>query len=238
MLEIETSAVVKKRESTRTRYVHEPIPAARAFHLQPEVVKPENLLLYSDPEATKNHQAPFIKLADFGWAVIVDRPSPPPAIPSEGVGSLWYAPPELNPPVRGAEIVSDELQAGKSDMWSTGIITYLLLTGHSPFNKALVLKDPVQREAEVIRLAAFGDINMSTKAWNMDLSPVARDFILALVRPDPAKRLSPSAGLHHAFIAAAALCADLCGSFRLCPHPSMLEDVAMRLMPVACQVAT
>ena len=51
-------------------------------------MKPENLLLYSDPEATKNHQAehgnavracrtqpvqkaPFIKLADFGWAVIV-----------------------------------------------------------------------------------------------------------------------------------------------------------------------
>ena len=43
MLEIETSAVVKKRESTRTRYVHEPIPAARAFHLQPEVAPDKGL---------------------------------------------------------------------------------------------------------------------------------------------------------------------------------------------------
>lgn len=37
--------------------------------------------------------------------------------PPEGVGSLWYAPPELNPPVSGAEIVMDEVHGGKSDMW-------------------------------------------------------------------------------------------------------------------------
>jgi len=129
--------------------------------------------------------------------------------------------------VKGAEIVSDELHAGKSDMWSVGIIAYLLLTGHSPFNKALVLKNPEKREAEVIRLAAFGDINTSTKVWNMDLSAAARDFILALVRPDPARRLSASAALHHAFVATASA-PDLCGNFRLCAHQALLENVPMR----------
>eukprot|EP00438_Fugacium_kawagutii_P033586 Skav205236 [mRNA] locus=scaffold1794:196515:207055:+ [translate_table: standard] len=93
-------------------------------------VKPENLLLYNIADASRNQQAPLIKLADFGWAAVVDRSGgPPPAIPPEGVGSLWYAPPELNPPVKGSEIVMDELQGGKSDMWSVGVITYLLLTG-------------------------------------------------------------------------------------------------------------
>lgn len=72
---------------------------------------------------------PLIKLADFGWAAIVgparrlerfaqvDRMGVVPEIPPEGVGSLWYAPPELNPPVSGAEIVMDEVHGGKSDMW-------------------------------------------------------------------------------------------------------------------------
>lgn len=39
-----------------------------------------------------------MKLGDFGWAVTKDDlnlRSP------EGAGSLWYAPPELNPPVEG-----------------------------------------------------------------------------------------------------------------------------------------
>eukprot|EP00913_Durusdinium_trenchii_P012056 g11326.t1 len=121
-------------------------------------VKPENLLLYGVSDATQNEQVPLIKLADFGWAAIVENGGPPPSIPPEGVGSLWYAPPELNPPVRGAEIV--------------------------------------------MRLAAHGQLNMTTKAWNTELSQFAKDFILALIKPDPAKRLGPSDALQHAFIAA------------------------------------
>ena len=72
-------------------------------------MKPENLLLYGSDSAV-----PLLKLADFGWAALVDGP---PEVPPEGVGSLWYAPPELNPPVTGAEVILEELQAGKSDMW-------------------------------------------------------------------------------------------------------------------------
>lgn len=161
-------------------------------------VKPENLLLF--PSAS-GKDAPFLKLADFGWASIINKSEGPPTNPPEGVGSLWYAPPELNPPVKGAEIFMDEPQLGKSDMWSAGIITYLLLTGHSPFNAALRVKNPAAREAEVIRLAAIGDVNTTTKLWST-ISEDAKKFILALVRPDPAKRLSPKEGLNHPFILA------------------------------------
>lgn len=189
-------------------------------------VKPENLLLYGVSDATQNEQVPLIKLADFGWAAIVENGGPPPSIPPEGVGSLWYAPPELNPPVRGAEIVIDELQGGKSDMWSVGIITYLLLTGHSPFHLALGVADTSKREEEVMRLAAHGQLNMTTKAWNTELSQFAKDFILALIKPDPAKRLGPSDALQHAFIAASSAQFPECGGFRFCSLG--IEDPLLR----------
>lgn len=37
-------------------------------------------------------------LGDFGWAVMRDDLS---MQNPDGAGSLWYAPPELNPPVEG-----------------------------------------------------------------------------------------------------------------------------------------
>eukprot|EP00930_Biecheleria_cincta_P045455 TRINITY_DN31320_c0_g1_i1.p1 TRINITY_DN31320_c0_g1~~TRINITY_DN31320_c0_g1_i1.p1 ORF type:complete len:635 (+),score=103.19 TRINITY_DN31320_c0_g1_i1:104-2008(+) len=175
-------------------------------------VKPENLLLFT--VSANGKEEPFLKLADFGWAAIVNKTEPAPAIPPEGVGSLWYAPPELNPPVKGAEIFVDELQLGKSDMWSAGIITYLLLTGHSPFNAALRVKNPAAREAEVIRLAALGDVNTSTRVWN-SISENGKKFILALIRPDPTKRLSPTEALSHPFMAAASLDDQLGGGKQL-----------------------
>lgn len=85
-------------------------------------------------------------------------------------------------------------------MWSVGIITYLLLIGHSPFNPALRVADPLARENEVIRLAALGQINMSTRPWAC-LSDEARAFICALIQPQPAQRLSPNEAWRHPFLA-------------------------------------
>jgi len=189
-------------------------------------VKPENLLLYGAAASSRTQEVPLVKLADFGWAAIVDRPCPPPPVPAEGVGSLWYAPPELNPPVKGAEIVIDDLQGGRSDMWSIGVVTYLLLTGHSPFNLALTISDPVEREEEVMRLAAFGQLNTSTKAWSSDLSHLAREFILACAQADPAKRFSPADALNHGFLSSSSTATQFVG-FRLCSSPSM-DDLSAR----------
>lgn len=84
-------------------------------------------------------------------------------------------------------------------MWSVGIIAYLLLVGHSPFNLALRVADPAAREAEVLRLAAFGLVNSNTRVWSR-LSPEARSFISMLIQPRAAARMSAEEAWAHKFI--------------------------------------
>jgi len=85
-------------------------------------------------------------------------------------------------------------------MWSVGVITYLLLVGHSPFNTALRIADPNAKEAEVIRLAALGQINTQARAWP-GLSPEAREFITDLLQPQCERRLTPTEALRHRWLA-------------------------------------
>ncbi|CAK9064327.1 unnamed protein product [Durusdinium trenchii] len=147
-------------------------------------VKPENILL--DDGGDAGDEVPLVKLADFGWASAEPGPIPP-----SGVGTLWYAPPELNPPVVGVDM-RFATGGGKSDMWSVGIITYLLLIGHSPFHLAV-------EEDEVMLLAAKGQVDTQTEVWN-ELSFVAKSFMMKLIRPDPVQRLSPSDALEVQFL--------------------------------------
>lgn len=169
-------------------------------------VKPENMMLHD--VSLSNCQAE-LKLGDFGWAMVV----PPHGMagatiykpPTTGAGSLWYAPPELNPPVQGipqdAEAVVDvhgNPLRGRSDMWSVGVVLYLLLVGHNPFNAAL--KQPTQDavDAEVLRLAALGHFNRHSEKWKK-LNTDTRDFILALLQVRARMRPGASEALHHPY---------------------------------------
>lgn len=164
-------------------------------------VKPENLLLFHPPDGC---DVPLVKLGDFGWALITDGVMPT-SIPSEGVGSLWYAPPELNPPPPGWSRPLPLGPHGSSDMWSTGVITYLLLTGHSPFNVALRIKDDAERENEIMRLAALGKINLESPSW-VKLSVAAKKFCLRTLQAQAKDRLSAEEALLDEFIHKAPRC--------------------------------
>lgn len=172
-------------------------------------VKPENMMLHDVSVAACTGE---LKLGDFGWAAV----APPPGAggpasarvkpPATGAGSLWYAPPELNPPVKTAPIDAElpvDSQGnpilGRSDMWSVGVVLYLLLVGHNPFNLALKQSTPDAVDSEVLRLAALGQFNKRTERW-AQLHMDARDLISVLLRVKPSMRPGATEALHHPFI--------------------------------------
>lgn len=200
-------------------------------------VKPENLLLYSNSRDSRDQDdmagtagrmrvPPHLKLADFGWANV---PESSESIRVEaavsGVGSLWYAAPELNP---GASPLADA-PLGACDMWSVGVIAYLLLLGHSPFNVALREPDNHAQEDKVIRLASEGSINTDERVWHC-LPEEARDFITRLIQVEPAKRMTPLEAWSHPFVTRGAGCAEGGGGGYLAKLPALLPvaDVVWR----------
>ena len=76
-------------------------------------IKPENILI----EDTKTIE---IKLTDFGFATYFDSK----AKLDEVLGSPIYMPPE---------IVAHQKYDSKVDIWSSGIVVYILLSGKAPF---------------------------------------------------------------------------------------------------------
>ena len=94
-------------------------------------LKPENLLC----EENDDHQI-VIKLTDFGFATYFD----PEKQETLSLGSPLYMAPEL---------CKEEQYDNKVDVWSTGVITYALLTGNAPFpgqNKQQIYNTVIHKE--------------------------------------------------------------------------------------------
>ncbi|KAI0809230.1 kinase-like domain-containing protein [Irpex lacteus] len=136
-------------------------------------LKPENILYRSADEGSD------IVIADFGIAKHLHNPEEQ---LHSLAGSFGYVAPEvLNKSGHGKAV----------DMWSTGIITYVLLSGYSPFRS-----DDVK---ELIRETTAAKIEFHERYWK-NISQEAKDFILALLDPDPAKRLTAEQALQHVWV--------------------------------------
>uniref|UniRef100_A0A8C3EVU5 non-specific serine/threonine protein kinase n=1 Tax=Corvus moneduloides TaxID=1196302 RepID=A0A8C3EVU5_CORMO len=140
------------------QYLHN----CRIAHLD---LKPENILV--DQSSTR----PTIKLADFGDAVQLN--------------TTYYIHQLLgNPEFAAPEIILGNPVSLTSDVWSIGVLTYVLLSGVSPF-----LDESVEETClNICRLDfSFPD------DYFKGVSQKAKDFICFLLQDDPAKR--PSAAL-------------------------------------------
>lgn len=135
-------------------------------------LKPENILL-------KRKDGLKIKIADFGLSKLLNEMSRLESV----CGTPLYVAPEV--------LAADPHYGPEVDMWSTGIIAYVLLSGgDSPFifNNLRELFDKIQR----------GDLRYNEDKWR-NISPSARDLVNRCLVPDPAQRLSASAALKHRF---------------------------------------
>lgn len=80
----------------------------------------------------------------------------------------------------------------KCDIWSCGVILFVLLSGETPFNG----KD----DTEILKNVASGQYSLTNKIWKT-LSPESRDLIDRMLELDPRKRLSAKEVLKHPWIA-------------------------------------
>lgn len=132
-------------------------------------LKPENLLL-ADEENDSN-----IKIADFGFAKKVYTPN---SLTTQ-CGTPGYVAPE---------ILEGVAYDTKSDMWSLGVIVYILLGGYPPFIE--------QNQRELFRKIRKGQYEFHDEYWSA-VSPDAKDLISSLLAVDPAKRLSAEEAKSH-----------------------------------------
>ena len=80
-------------------------------------LKPENIMLISKPNSVKKYS---LKIIDFGTAIQI-RPGQK---INKFIGTSYYISPE----------VLAENYNEKCDVWSCGVIMYILLCGYPPFN--------------------------------------------------------------------------------------------------------
>lgn len=135
-------------------------------------LKPENLLLKDKGSISE------IKLADFGLSKIVSQQ----VMMQTACGTPGYVAPE----VLLAKGYDKEV-----DMWSIGVITYILLCGFPPF-----YNEKLQLLFEQIMKA---DYDFPEDYWS-DISNDAKDFIRKLLVVDPTKRMTGKDALKHRWL--------------------------------------
>ncbi|KAG7468259.1 hypothetical protein MATL_G00141090 [Megalops atlanticus] len=136
-------------------------------------LKPENIMLLD-----KNVPLPRIKIIDFGLAHRIE----------EGVEfKNIFGTPEFVAP----EIVNYEPLGLEADMWSIGVITYILLSGASPF----------LGETKQETLANISAMNYEfDEEFFSHTSELAKSFIRQLLEKNTRKRLTIQDALNHPWI--------------------------------------
>jgi calcium/calmodulin-dependent protein kinase I len=135
-------------------------------------IKPENILLQDDrPDAP-------IKIADFGFSKQPGK--------EESLRSLCGSPNYLAP-----EIILNKPYGQAVDMWSLGVVTYILLAGYMPFEH--------ENREELFKRIVECKYSFPDREWS-GISADAKDFIQKLLVVDPAKRLSAVQALSHPWI--------------------------------------
>jgi len=138
-------------------------------------LKPENLL-YKSPD----QDAP-IKLTDFGLAKYRSAKEQ-----DGGMLTACGTPGYVSP-----EIVMNVRYTSKTDVWSLGVIIYILLCGFPPFYS--------ESTHQLYQQIKAGDYSFPSPYWS-DISSQAKDLIRHCLQVDPNKRFSASQVLHHPWV--------------------------------------
>jgi len=137
-------------------------------------LKPENILLLNEDDDTS------IKIADFGFAKKVLKPK---SLVSS-CGTLSYMAPEL---------ICRKSYDERADIWSIGVILYILMGGYCPF-------DDSQPNEQLAREIVSGRVEFQDEYWGT-VSNQAKSLILSMLTVDMDNRPSAKYALLQPWIA-------------------------------------
>ncbi|KAJ3307017.1 hypothetical protein HDV03_003344 [Kappamyces sp. JEL0829] len=137
-------------------------------------LKPENLLMSS------NEADAEVKLSDFGLSTMMNSETE--NLMKTKCGTLMYCAPEI---LRGEQYTKSV------DMWSIGVITYVLLCGYPPFFD--------QNDTVTLQLILAAKFEFLSPDWD-DYTEKAKDFISGLICSDASKRLDCEGALSHSWL--------------------------------------
>ena len=101
---------------------------------------------------------------------------------TERVGTIYTMAPQ----------VLQGIYSSKADLWSVGVMIYMLLSSSKPFYS--------RRRRQMIDLIMRGDYRMDAPVWK-EISEPAKDLVAKLLVVDPKKRLTAQQALQHPWLA-------------------------------------
>ncbi|PHT28162.1 Calcium-dependent protein kinase 29 [Capsicum baccatum] len=134
-------------------------------------LKPENFLMVS-----KDDDSP-LKATDFGLSVFIEEGK----IYKDIVGSAYYVAPEVLKRNYGKEI----------DVWSAGVILYILLSGFPPFW--------AETEKGIFEEIVKGKLDFESSPWP-SISSSAKDLVRKMLTMDPRRRITADEALGHPWL--------------------------------------
>ncbi|XP_078134708.1 myosin light chain kinase, smooth muscle-like isoform X4 [Sander vitreus] len=162
-------------EPTSAHYMQQILEGMQYVHKQNIVhldLKPENIICM-DTTGTR------IKIIDFGLARELEEGKPL---------MVMHGTPEFVAP----EVINYESVGLETDMWSIGVICFVLLSGESPFQG--------NNNAETLALVTAASFEFDQESFE-DISDQAKDFISSLLKKDRRCRLSCTKALAHPWMA-------------------------------------
>ncbi|KAL1522585.1 hypothetical protein AB1Y20_017570 [Prymnesium parvum] len=159
-------------------------------HIVHRDLKPENILLQRGQSTTEDGApaAPRIKIADFGLAKLVGTDK----VTSTFCGTPQYFAPEVLESRNSHRGYDDAC-----DMWSVGVLLYILLSGSPPFS---------EEKAQHGGLSIYEQIKEGISPSHFDgtawahISTGAKQLVRGLLVVDPRRRLSVEKALQHAWM--------------------------------------
>jgi calcium-dependent protein kinase len=142
-------------------------------HICHRDLKPENFLFQTKDTIEQNN----LKIIDFGLSCKFETGQ----VMKTKAGTPYYVAPQV--------LQGRYDQA--SDLWSCGVIMYVLLCGYPPFYG--------ETDSDVLNKVRSGRFSFGSSCWRA-VTQDAKDLIRELIKMDPKQRLTAEQALNHAWI--------------------------------------